>query len=431
MDSQLPWKNGLADLAESLRNGSQTVRGVAAYCLERISRTDGHIRAWTELQPARLQLEAERLDQMLRAGIDLGPLHGVPIGVKDIIDVSGYASAAGYEPWKQSVARQDSGVVARLRAQGALILGKTATCTFASFDPAPTRHPRFAEKTPGGSSAGSAAAVAAGHCPLALGSQTGGSILRPAAYCGIVGFKPTHGVVPTAGVVPLAPTLDHVGLMSTTMDGLGEAFTAIADSTIPEVCHSGSPERCSFLLWPDVEAMLGTAGPEWKEAIENLSDRGFSIRSQSAPEALVGWLEAHRKIMALEAFAWHSSLEPEWKAKYPAKISSLLSFGETLSGKEMAEAYQARREARRFFSREMGKQEILCLPTIHAGIPNRDNTGDYRYQGLASFVGFPSLGVPWNKESGFSPGLFGQSVQFVGWPNADTQLLAVAKRLFH
>jgi len=118
MDFQLPWKNGLADLAESLRNGSQTVRGVAAYCLERISRTDGHIRAWTELQPARVQSEAERLDQMLRAGIDLGPLHGVPIGVKDIIDVRGYASAAGYEPWKQSVARQDSGVVARLRAQG-------------------------------------------------------------------------------------------------------------------------------------------------------------------------------------------------------------------------------------------------------------------------------------------------------------------------
>lgn len=431
MDPQLPWEEGVDQLSKSFLCGQQSVRTVAAFCLEKISATDGQLQAWTELQPDRVLAEADDLDRLIRAGIFLGPLHGVPVGIKDIIDVRGYASAAGYGPWKQAVARQDAEVVARLRSQGALILGKTATCPFASFDPAPTRHPAFSEKTPGGSSAGSAAAVAAGHCPLALGSQTGGSILRPAAYCGIVGFKPTHGLIPTQGVVPLAPTLDHVGLLSSTLQGVGPTLQAMAGQGLDVYRSPDRPEDHLLLVWPDVEELLGSAGTGWKLAVEGLKSRGISIRKQSSPKALATWLLMHQKIMAREAFLWHNVLEPRWKERYPPKIASLLAFGESLTGLEMAEAYRIRREARQFLSKELEDQEFLFLPTIHAGIPERDNTGDYRYQGLASFVGFPSLGLPWDAKGGFSAGLFGESVQLIGNPNADLQLLAVAGALVH
>ena len=431
MEPQLPWGNGLEELARSLREGIQTVRAVAACCLERISSTDDHLQAWAELRPERVLAEADRLDRLIQNGIWLGPLHGMPIGVKDIIDVRGYASAAGYPPWKQAIARQDAEVVACLRSQGALILGKTQTCAFASFDPAPTRHPAFAGKTPGGSSAGSAVAVAAGHCPLALGSQTGGSILRPAAYCGGIGFKPTHGLVSTQGVVPLAPTLDHVGLISWTVKGLAPVLSAIVghrDFVKRATEHSVGQK---LLVWEDVEEVLGPAGSIWKMAIGNLADRRFTIRKETTPDALGTWLESHRKIMAHEALHWHSVQEPQWKDRYPPKIASLLAFGETLTGKEMAEAYRTRREARSFLSKAMRDGELLCLPTITAGIPDRESTGDYRYQGLASFVGFPSIGMPWNAEQGFSAGLFGESIQLVGKPCTDLQLLAVAESLFH
>jgi aspartyl-tRNA(Asn)/glutamyl-tRNA(Gln) amidotransferase subunit A len=398
---------------------------LARFCLERISVTDSQLMAWAELQPNRVLAEAEELDRLARGGIWLGPLHGIPVGVKDIIDVRGYATSAGYEPWKKAVARQDAEVVARLRAQGALILGKTATCTFASFDPAPTRHPAFPDKTPGGSSAGSAVAVAAGHCPIALGSQTGGSILRPAAYCGVTGFKPTHGLLPVTGVVPLAPSLDHIGFLVSHLQNLPPCLTTMTRSTGSIDEYSNGDQPFCLVFWKDIECRLGPAGQCWTEASLALQKSGFLVRAANAPKELNLWLDAHRKIMAREAYLWHDQVEPLWKVKYPPKISSLLEFGASLSGGDMAEALRWRRSARQAMQEYFAPHEFLCLPAIHEGIPDREGTGDYRYQGLASLIGFPALGVPWPDKD--SPA-FGKAIQLIGHPNRDLHLISFAEK---
>ncbi len=155
-----------------------------------------------------------RLDEELAHGHDRGPLHGIPLGIKDIYDVFDWPTAAGSKRWEHSIARQDSDVVGRLRTSGAVFLGKTVTTQYASFDPPVTCNPWNFQRTPGGSSSGSAAALATGMCLGALGSQTGGSITRPASYCGVAGCKPTYGRVPLDGIVPLAFSMDHPGPMA-------------------------------------------------------------------------------------------------------------------------------------------------------------------------------------------------------------------------
>ena len=158
--------------------------------------------------------QAQRLTAELKAGQYRGPLHGMPIGIKDIIDVAHWPTAAGSKLWANSIAREDATLVRKLRQAGAIILGKTVTTQYASFDPPVTRNPWNLERTPGGSSSGSAAAVACGMCLGSIGTQTGGSITRPAAYCGVASCKPSFGYVSTRGVVPLAPSMDHPGPMA-------------------------------------------------------------------------------------------------------------------------------------------------------------------------------------------------------------------------
>src|SRR5204863_4206743 len=169
-----------------------------------IDRYEPRVRAWVLVDPDSARAEARRLTAELRQGRCRGPLHGIPIGVKDIFDVFDWPTAAGSKLWAQSIARRDATVVNRLRQAGAIILGKTVTTQYASFDPPPTRNPWNLERTPGGSSSGSAAAVACGMCLGATATQTGGSITRPAAYCGVASCKPTFGLVSTRGVLELA-----------------------------------------------------------------------------------------------------------------------------------------------------------------------------------------------------------------------------------
>src|SRR5213594_701756 len=201
---------GVAEARERIGRGSLSPVALVEACLERIGALDATVQAWVHVD-AKGALAAARLAE--HAAVR-GPLHGIPVAVKDIFDVAGLPTTAGAPPFAHRRPDEDAASVALLRAAGAIVLGKTHTTQFAYRDPAPTRNPWNLAHTPGGSSSGSAAAVAARMVPLALGSQTVGSVLRPAAYCGVVGFKPTHGLVPTAGVIPLAWSLDHVGVFT-------------------------------------------------------------------------------------------------------------------------------------------------------------------------------------------------------------------------
>src|SRR5262245_44432325 len=239
----------IAKVGSELRERSRTSVSVVEHCLQRIDEFESRVHAWVIVDRRGAIDQARRLDAEMQTGRWRGPLHGIPIGIKDIVDVAGFPTAAGSPLLKDNVATSDATIVKRLRDAGAVILGKTVTTQFASFDPPATCNPWNLARTPGGSSSGSAAAVACGMCLGAIGSQTGGSITRPAAYCGVAGCKPTYGRVSTVGVLPLAPSMDHPGPIARTVLDLAILLDAIAgpdprDPLCADVAYAKIAETC-------------------------------------------------------------------------------------------------------------------------------------------------------------------------------------------
>src|SRR5215213_5970461 len=219
--------HSIAAAATAFRQGKLTPVDLLDQCLERIDRLEDRVRAWVFVDRDRARADAVRLTDELKRGTDRGPLHGIPLGVKDLYDVFDWPTAAGSKRWVESHARQDCPAVAQLRQAGAVFVGKTVTTAYAAFDPPVTKNPWNPDRTPGGSSSGSAAAVACGMCLGALGTQTGGSITRPASYCGVYGLKPTYGGVSLEGVVPFAPSFDHGGMIGAGVRDLAQLIQPI------------------------------------------------------------------------------------------------------------------------------------------------------------------------------------------------------------
>src|SRR4051794_13720278 len=221
MDAASPlWSNSAVALARLMREGLVTSEELVSACLERIRQVEPAVQAWTFLDEPHALAQARAADERRRSGEPVGALQGLPVGLKDIIDTADMPTENGCAVHRGRAPRDDATVAKMLRAAGAVILGKTVTTECAYFCPGKTRNPHNPEHTPGGSSSGSAAAVAAGMVPLALGSQTNGSVIRPAAFCGVYGFKPTHGLIPRGGVLQLSRTLDHVGLFARSLDDI-------------------------------------------------------------------------------------------------------------------------------------------------------------------------------------------------------------------
>ncbi|MBE9477373.1 MAG: amidase, partial [Proteobacteria bacterium] len=206
------------EAARRIREGRLTSVDLVKACLKRIEDTDGQLHAWAHLNPELALAQAAELDQIRLNGRPLGPLHGVPVGLKDIIDTKDMPTERGTAIFKGRQPDADAGIVERLHEAGAVILGKTTTTEFAFMHPSETRNPHNVDHTPGGSSSGSAAAVAAFHVPLAVGTQTNGSVIRPASFCGTYGFKPTRGVIPRRGVLQTSNSLDQVGVFARTLE---------------------------------------------------------------------------------------------------------------------------------------------------------------------------------------------------------------------
>ena len=218
----------LFGLCAAIRDRRLTCGELWNRCRAKHEKFERHVKAWVRFGGDDVAGVVEELDAELSRGHWLGPLHGIPLGVKDIYDIERQPTAARIPNHQAADAINDAAMVRRLRDAGALIIGKTVTTPYAFFDPPPTRNPWNLDRTPGGSSSGSAAAVASGMCLGALGSQTGGSITRPASFCGIAGYKPTFGLLSRAGMLPFAPSLDHPGPMARTVDDLICLMTALA-----------------------------------------------------------------------------------------------------------------------------------------------------------------------------------------------------------
>src|SRR4029453_9672143 len=214
--------------ARLVREGVMSSEQWVGACLERVREVDGGVQAWAFLDPVHALAQARAADELKMSGGPIGPLHGVPVGLKDIIDTADMPAENGSVLHAGRTPSRDAAVVTMLRAAGAVIMGKTVTTEFATRHPGKTRNPHNPAHTPGGSSSGSAAAVAAGMVPLALGSQTTGSTIRPASYCGVYGVKPTHGLIPRHGMLRLSRTLDHVGLFARTIDDIALLLEELA-----------------------------------------------------------------------------------------------------------------------------------------------------------------------------------------------------------
>ncbi|MBV8791983.1 MAG: amidase, partial [Pseudolabrys sp.] len=215
------------EAATAIACGELSAEQYVAACLERIAAFEPQVQAFVHLDPQHALGQARALDHYRAGGGRLGPLHGVPVAVKDIFDTADYPTEYGSPIFAGRRPASDCTVVAKLRAAGAIIVGKTVTTEFAYFHPGKTRNPRDLNRTPGGSSSGSAAAVAAGLVPLAIGSQTNGSVIRPASFCGVFAIKPSHGLVSRAGVLTLSHALDHVGAFSRSVDDLALAMDVV------------------------------------------------------------------------------------------------------------------------------------------------------------------------------------------------------------
>jgi Asp-tRNA(Asn)/Glu-tRNA(Gln) amidotransferase A subunit family amidase len=422
--------------AEAVRTNRLTPLDLLETCLERLDRYEPRVRAWVLVDRDEARCQTERLTAELRQGDYRGPLHGIPIGIKDIIDVFDRPTAAGSRLWANSIARHDATVVRRLRQAGAVILGKTVTTQYASYDPPPTRNPWKTDRTPGGSSSGSAAALACGSCFGALGTQTGGSITRPAAYCGVAGCKPTYGRVSAHGVVPLAPSMDHPGPMARCVRDLAILLQTLAgpDLRDPTCADRAVPNYLAALSQARPAPRLGRLRGLFEEraepvmhifleaAVETLRIRGATVVDVALPAGFSEVVTRHRTVMAVEAAAYHEPRLRRHPEDYGPNVTKLLEEGLACPTLEYARCKEHQRELSQAMAACFEGVDALLTPATTGPAPDAATTGDPAFNSPWSYVGLPTVSFP----AGWSADGLPLAIQLAGpaWSEAD--LLAVA-----
>jgi aspartyl-tRNA(Asn)/glutamyl-tRNA(Gln) amidotransferase subunit A len=422
----------IAGASRALREGRTTCTALVAECLAQIDHWEPEVRAWVVVDRDRAAETARRLDRELSEGKDRGPLHGIPIGIKDLIDVAGLPTACGAQRWARRRARSDATVVANLREAGAVILGKTITTPYACIDPSVTRNPWNLDRTPGGSSSGSAAAVACGMCFAALGTQTGGSITRPAAFCGIAGMKPSYAQMSMHGIFPLAPSLDHVGPLARTVADLELLYHAMRGAlwnqelsrAVPSP-SSGPPRLGRLRGFFDRHAL-----PDMKLAIDAaataLGARGADIVELDDPVDFKSILQDHRRVVAPEAAAIHTEWLDSVPDDYPPQIRLLIEAGRSMTALEYLKARDRMDQARGALHSALARESLgaLILPAALGSAPSPATTGDAAFNTPWSFTHLPSVSFP----VGLADDGLPLAIQLVGDLAGDLDLLQTAAR---
>jgi Asp-tRNA(Asn)/Glu-tRNA(Gln) amidotransferase A subunit family amidase len=422
----------VAAAAAAIARGDTTSGALTRHLIDRVDGTDGDLRAWVVVDRERALADARARDAA-PAGAR-GPLHGVPLGIKDIFDVAGLPTRAGFEPFANRVAAEDCTVVARLRAAGAVILGKTVTTQFAYMDPPPTRNPWSGERTPGGSSSGSGASVAARQVPAAMGSQTGGSVLRPAAYNGVVGLKPTFGRVSRAGVLALAWSIDHPGpitrtvadaaLLLRTIAGRDPRDPSSSSKAVPDYVAAARPGIPPRLVVLDdfVERAQPDAAARFGQAIARLTGDGATAHGARVPSGAAALIGAHAVVMQAETAAVHRRLIAEHAEHYAPRIRGFVENGALIPAVDYLDAQRLRRRLRREVEALLANGDCLALPTVSGPAPAPDTTGDASFQGPFSLLGLPAISLP----SGLSAEGMPLGLQLVGPAFGEASLFAAA-----
>jgi Asp-tRNA(Asn)/Glu-tRNA(Gln) amidotransferase A subunit family amidase len=412
---------GATAAAARIREGALSPVALVEALFARIKSVESRVEAWVHLDETGARAVATELDAEVRRKQIRGALHGVPVGVKDIFHVAGMPTRAGSRVLSDEPnPAADATSVARLRAAGAIVLGKTHTTEFAFRDPAPTRNPWNREHTPGGSSSGSAAAVAARMIPLALGSQTVGSVLRPAAYCGVVGLKPTHGLVPADGVIPLAWSLDHVGVFARSVADAALVLTVLADRAV-----AIEPVRAPRLAVASelVERADADVAAQVSAAVAAFARAGASIAQVKLPASFAGLHEAGQRVLEAEAAAYHEPALGRRRADFGASIRELAEIGLAQPAPVYVRANRARLAFRADVMPLLAGYDALISPTAPATAPaGLKWTGDASLCAPWSSAGTPSISLP----SGVDRNGLPHAVQLTAAAGAETRLLSVA-----
>jgi Asp-tRNA(Asn)/Glu-tRNA(Gln) amidotransferase A subunit family amidase len=412
---------GIRDAADRIRRGACSAVALVEACLARVQALEPKLQAWAHVDADGALSAARERDAEARAGRLRGPLHGVPLGIKDIFDVAGMPTTAGARAFAHTRPTQDSGAVARLRAAGAIMLGKTHTTQFAFRDPSPACNPWNPAHTPGGSSSGSAVAVAARMVPGAIGSQTVGSILRPAAFCGVVGLKGPHGLVPVDGAVPLAWSFDHAGPFARSV-GDAALLLSVLGAVPLESAPVGRPPRLAV-----GRQLFDRAEPALRRhldgVLERLAAAGASITELTLPPSFSEIHAAGQVIVEVEAATYHQPTFARHGSDYGPGIAEAVANGLKRPATEYVAANRARLAFREAMLPLLEAHDALLSPTAPGSAPaGLQWTGDASLCAPWSSTGVPSITLPTGLDGAGLP----FALQLVQGPTGLARLLGVA-----
>jgi amidase len=405
-----------AEAARRIAAGDATAEALAAACLERIDAREEAVRAWAFIDRKQALAQARALDRMARRG----RLHGVPFGIKDIVDTADLPTEYNSPIYRGHRPKADAACVALLRQAGCLILGKTVTTEFANNHPSQTRNPHNPAHTPGGSSSGSAAAVADCMVSAALGTQTGGSVIRPAAYCGAFAIKPSFGSINRAGVKFVAESLDTIGIFARSVEDLALALEVLSGRAAPDFAAPAGKPRiglCRTPRWRDADTATQA---NLEQAARRLAHAGAAVREFDLPPGAEALFDRHKLIMGFEsarALAWEYAAFPD---EISRSLKPRLDEGWKVSRADYDAMRESARLCRRALAESMREVDFLLTPGAPGEAPaSLESTGDPVFNRAWTLLGVPCVGVPHGKGAHGLP----LALQLVGAFDADTAVL--------
>ena len=422
------------EAAGRIASGDMSAEDYIDACLQRIAAVEDKVHAFVHLDADAALRQAHALDERRRTGKPLGALHGVPVGIKDIFDTADYPTECGSPLFKGRRPMRDCTAVARLRAAGAVIFGKTVTTECAYFHPGPTRNPHDVERTPGGSSSGSAAAVAAGMIPLAIGSQTNGSVIRPASFCGVYGVKPTHGTISRRGALILSLALDHVGVFARSLADCALILDVLAgyDAEDPDSRPLASPAfralaaekppappRLAFVRTP----VWDKADDEARAAFEALAKRlGDAVKPVDLPETFAAAWADQRVIMYTDMAHNFGALVERGGDVSSKQLRDLVAEGSQTNALRYLAARDGAVRYRAGLADILKDYDAILTPSAPGVAPKGTATGNPVFNTLWTLTGLPAVSLPLLSGEGGMP----IGVQLVGAFGDDARLLRTA-----
>lgn len=430
---------GICQAAELLRQGKHSSLDLVNDCLARVDEFDPAIQAWAWIDPEHARRQAESLDQFRRQGKPVGRLHGIPIGIKDIIDTTMIPTEHGSELFKGRLPKEDAPLIARLRAEGAIIMGKTVTASLATFMPGKTCNPHNHEHTPGGSSSGSAAAVASFMTAGAVGSQTIGSVIRPAAYCGTIGYKPSFGLIPRTGVLPQSGFLDQIGVFGRHVEDVAllaevmmggdsqddDSIRQIAPPQLQSVCQSEPPLTPKFgfvktAAWEQTDSATRAGFEEVSQALDK------QIQEVELPPAFDAVWTHLQTVHEAEMAHHFAPIYAEAKQFLDDIVIQQIERGQKISVTEYLSAQQQRQTLLSLLDEVFDEYDALITPSAAGEAPKGlQSTGSPEFCATWNFCGVPSITLPLLRGENDLP----IGVQVIGGYLDDGRLLRSARWL--